>query len=157
MGAGWYIRRTEREKVTGDRTGRRWCYGRGCGRCGGCAGYLSVERGGIGESGWEGWRQLRRVQRVWSPHVWAAGIESGHCELICGKKKRRSGVRSATRERGSGYRERERGRWAALVEVRHSSEVASSFWLFAKPKWLQIFLKILSNFFLTFKKVEQTP
>lgn len=43
---------------------------------------LSVERGGVGESGWKGRRQLRRVQRVWGPHVWAAGIESRHCELI---------------------------------------------------------------------------
>lgn len=56
-------------------------------------GYLSVERGGVGESGWEGRRQLRRVQRVRGPHVWAAGIESGHCELICGKKKTGRGVR----------------------------------------------------------------
>lgn len=52
-----------------------------------------MERGGVGESGWKGRRQLRRVQRVRGPHVWAAGIESRHCELICGKKKRRSGVR----------------------------------------------------------------
>lgn len=58
--------------------------------------YLSVERGRVGESGWEGRRQLRWVQRVWRPHVWAAGIESRHCELICEKKKRRSAVRWAT-------------------------------------------------------------
>lgn len=93
--AGWYVSGAQ-QRLQGDGWPRR-CWGRGVGAR---AGYLSVERGGISESRWEGRRQLRRVQRVWRPHVWAAGIESGHCELICGRKKRRSGVRSAACDRG---------------------------------------------------------
>lgn len=102
------------------------------------AGYLSVERGGISESRWEGRWQLCRVQRVWRPHVWAAGIESGHCELICGKKKRRGGVRSATSDGGSGHRERKVEVWLLGGD--------SSWWKWSSARLFP--LDISSSFFI---------